>query len=158
MSSAFANTDAQKWCMIKITSNPSPPSSSIPVSLSNLMDLFGDSTSKYKYTSLIFHPLFFFTMVVVHDASHSCFFHLAVYLGDVSMSHLESFIMLFSDSYVVFHGVAKWMHHYMASPLLIGVWVASSISLSQTKLQCVLSFSLWIALTNSPVERMDKGN
>lgn len=134
MSSAFANTDAQKWCMIKITSNPSPPSSSIPVSLSNLMDLFGDSTSKYKYTSLIFHPLFFFTMVVVHDASHSCFFHLAVYLGDVSMSHLESFIMLFSDSYVVFHGVAKWMIHYMASPLLIGVWVASNISLSQTKL------------------------
>lgn len=59
MSSAFANIDAQKWCMIKITSNPSPPSSSIPMSLSNLMDLFGDSTSKYKYTSLIFHALFF---------------------------------------------------------------------------------------------------
>ena len=164
MSSAFASIKAQKpkWCMIKITSTPPPPSSSIPLSLSNLMDLFRDPTNKYKYTSLIFHPLlfffFFFTIMVVHDACCSCFFHLAIYLGDVSMSHLENFIMFFCYSYVVFHRVAKWVYHYMTSPLLIDVWVASNILLSQTKLQCILSFSLWIALTNSPVEWMDKGN
>lgn len=47
-----------KWCMIKL-----PPIHHLHELHSNvtlnLMDLFGDSTSKYKYTSLIFHALFF---------------------------------------------------------------------------------------------------
>lgn len=159
MSSAFANINAQKpkWFMIKITSNPPPPLDCIPMLLSNLMGLFRDPTSKYKYRSLpssvFFLPQWWCMMHVV-----LAFFHLAIYLGDSSMSHLESFIMLFSYSYVVFHRVAKWMYHYMTSPLLIDVWVVSSILLSQTKLQCILSFSLCTALTNSPVEWMDKGN
>ena len=96
--------------------------------------------------------------MVVHDACCSSLFHLAIYLGDVSMSHLENFTCFFSYSYAVFHRVAKWMYHYITSPLLIDVWVACNILLSQTKLQCILSFSLWIALTNSPEEWMDKGN
>lgn len=99
MSSAFANIDAQKptWCMIKITSNPPPPSSSIPLSLSNLMDLFRDPTNKYKYTSLIFHPLFFFFFY--HNGGAWCMLFLPFSLSNLSWRRFHvtprEFYMLF---------------------------------------------------------------
>ena len=91
MSSAFASINAQKpkWCMIKITSNPPPPSSSIPLSLSNLMDLFRDPTNKYKYTSLIFHPLLFFFFFFYHNGGARCMLFLLFSLSNLSWRHFH---------------------------------------------------------------------